>query len=343
MFVTMQDIADRVGLSRPTVSLALAGKGTVSSQTRAFIRKVAVELGYRPHMSARATRQGRTQMVSLLLSTMRHRSDMPMGLFNGVDQALTDHDLHLTITRLPDERLVNEGFVPRILTELMCDGLLINYHASIPTKMVQLIEEYTLPSIWINSQRETDAVCPDDLGAGRMATRLLLEKGHRRIAYVDYVYHVVKSTRDFHYSREDRYQGYAQLMREVGLQPRMICDDPRKAGDIHEHYRAFPSIMKAVLQAPDAPTAVISYGASNMIREVAASCGKSIPQDLAILTFRAADEFLEMVVSRDSGIVIPQYQMGQVAVDMLLQKLESPGVCLPARRLPFTFEQGDST
>jgi DNA-binding LacI/PurR family transcriptional regulator len=45
---TQLDIARKAGLSRPTVSLALNGSPTISAKTRAFVRRVADELGYQP-------------------------------------------------------------------------------------------------------------------------------------------------------------------------------------------------------------------------------------------------------------------------------------------------------
>ncbi len=344
MHVTMQDIARRMGLSRPTVSLALAGKGTVSPETRDAIRKVALELGYRPNSLARATRQGRTNMVGLLLSTQLRRSDLPTGLFNGIDDALSAHGLHMTISRMPDEQLVNEGFVPRILKELMSDGLLINYNANIPQKMIDLIEAHSLPSIWLNCQRDHDAIRPDDFGAGELAVRTLIERGHRRIAYVDYVYHLVQKYRDFHYSRSQRFEGYVHAMRQAGLQPVMISDetDPASSVDIMDQYRTIPPRLCQVLRDDHAPTALICYGNGALIREAAAAVGRHIPRDLSLLLFRSANEFIEPLLTRDSGIIIPQYQLGNISVEMLLRKIEAPQTPLATRVIPFYFQEGES-
>ncbi len=45
-------------------------------------------------------------------------------MWDGIHDELAAHNLHLTMTRLPDERLTDEGVVPKLLREWMADGLL---------------------------------------------------------------------------------------------------------------------------------------------------------------------------------------------------------------------------
>ena len=52
--VTMQVIADQVGFSKNTVSLALRGDSSISAATRELIRKTADKLGYQPNVIARS-------------------------------------------------------------------------------------------------------------------------------------------------------------------------------------------------------------------------------------------------------------------------------------------------
>jgi DNA-binding LacI/PurR family transcriptional regulator len=71
---TLQDIADRVGVARATVSLALSGKGRMSARTRERIRSVAVELNYVPNAVARNLKISRSGSVGLYIP------DNPFGL-----------------------------------------------------------------------------------------------------------------------------------------------------------------------------------------------------------------------------------------------------------------------
>jgi DNA-binding LacI/PurR family transcriptional regulator len=71
---TLQDIADRVGVARATVSLALSGKGRMSAQTRERIRAVAAELNYVPNAVARNLKTSRSGSVGLYIP------ENPLGL-----------------------------------------------------------------------------------------------------------------------------------------------------------------------------------------------------------------------------------------------------------------------
>src|SRR4028118_814127 len=210
MSATQQQIAEALGVSRQAVSFALSGGGTLSQETRAQIIKAATEMGYRPNHSARAMRSGRFDYIALLLSTQTNRTYLPGELFRGILEELALHDLHLNVTRLPDEKLSDQSFVPKIMRELMVDGLLIDYIFNVPEHLIKMIEQHQIPSIWINSQRENDCVYPDDYQGAYKATRHLLGLGHRCIAYVQHPHNM-------HYSARERRRGYEQAMSEANL------------------------------------------------------------------------------------------------------------------------------
>ncbi|MGB4779468.1 LacI family DNA-binding transcriptional regulator [Microbacterium sp.] len=72
--VTLQDIADRVGVTRSTVSNAITGNGRVSESMKEHVLAVARELGYQPNTLARRLRGSRTGIIALRLP--RHTSSM---------------------------------------------------------------------------------------------------------------------------------------------------------------------------------------------------------------------------------------------------------------------------
>ncbi|MCW2514452.1 MAG: transcriptional regulator, partial [Mycobacterium sp.] len=63
MAVRMQDVAREVGVTAATVSLALSGSPRISPATRAKVEQVAREMGYRPHVGARALRTDSTRTI----------------------------------------------------------------------------------------------------------------------------------------------------------------------------------------------------------------------------------------------------------------------------------------
>jgi DNA-binding LacI/PurR family transcriptional regulator len=332
MAISIKTIADECGVSRQAVSNALAGKGRLSPGTRQRIVAVAQELGYRPNSIARTMQSGKFGCVALLMSTDGGRSWMADELLAGIHDELARHDMHLTIARLPDEQFVNDGLVPKLLREWSCDGVLINYIADVPESLVQLIENYHIPSIWLNIRREYDCVHPADFEGAYQATRHLQEQGHRRIAFVEYSFGGGRP----HYSIGDRIGGYERAMHEARLQPQTIRNPQRL------WYSAFVSYSKGWLQQPDRPTAVLTYSEAETMAVVQASTqlGWAMPRDLSLVTFYRSNP-----LSYCFGLsywALPENDMGRIGVQMLQQKIKNPVVPLAPRALPLHYIAGQT-
>ena len=143
----MKQIAEHLGLSLPTVSQVLNNRGQLRPETRRRVLRAAVKLGYRPNTAAKAISTGRFNCIALLLGADPLSGYLNRDMIEGIHDALADRNMHLTITKLPDQKLTDDGYVPKMLRESMADGMLINYKANIPPGMVELIEEDRLPAI----------------------------------------------------------------------------------------------------------------------------------------------------------------------------------------------------
>jgi len=327
---TLKDIATQVGVSEMTVSRALRGTGRMSEATRERIHRAASQLQYRPNAAARSMAQQRFGNVDLLLSSHLSTSLLPSQLLDAMHDVLARRELALTITRLPDEKLTDAGYMPRILRELAADGMLINYNAAIPQRMIDLIEQHHLPSVWLNSKRDHDAVYPDDLAAARSLTRRMLELGHRRVLYVDFTHGPEQTWQ--HYSGIDRRAGYEQAMRGAGLTPHHLGEPAMRTDQ-----RMMTSLI-AALTAPDRPTAVIAYSAMEGRAAVAASiaAGLDMPEHISIACF--ADRVLQDLGPRMATMVIPHQAMGEAAVDMLITKINDGGQAIRPCAVPFELQ-----
>ncbi len=350
--VTIKQIAQHTGLSIRTVGRILSedgagsGSGLHTSSTRERVVSAARELGYRPNASARSMRTGKFGCVALLLSSASaQRSNVPEGLFAGIDDALTEHNLHLTIARVPDEKLKGEEAVPKILREWMADGLLVNYNCYIPQPLLQTLRDPRIPSVWINAKQEANAVWPDDFAAGRTATEDLLARGHRRIAYA------IQEGADSHYSGTDRYEGYASAMRAAGHAPeRLVLPEPAiRQGSTSllppPGWEENGPVWQAdALQTGARPTAIIAYmsNVAYYLMFLAASHGLQAPRDLSIVTF-------EEYTTETTGYMlttwrIPTYRVGQEAVRMLLVRIADPERAeIPPVIVPFAAPDNDVT
>jgi LacI family transcriptional regulator len=325
MAVTLKDIAQRCGVSMQTASMVLnTNQGHLFRlETRKRVLQAAQELGYRPNSSAKAMSSGRFGCAALVLSTDGSRSTLPAGLLAGICDRLSAHDLHLTITRLSDEKLTSEGFVPKILREWMADGLLLNYTDNIPQSLTELIERYSLPSVWINTKRDVDSIYPDDLAAGERATQMLIEVGHRRIAYIHSG--LADGIEEHHYSVKDRREGYLIAMRRAGLEPLML-HGPRTDKSLAQE-------LRELFASPQRPTGIVLYALAPNLAITAASVGLSIPRDLSIVCCAGA-RALDMG-AKVPLLQVPERAMGEAAVEMLIKRIQAPDRHFPSQALPF--------
>lgn len=337
MTVTLKRIAEHCGLSAQTVGYILNGKADLfRPETRDKVLAAARELGYRPNAAAKAMRSGRFGCAALVLSTQPGRSSIFPPLLAGIDDELAKAGMHLVHAPLADERLADTGFVPKILSQVMADGLLINYNAAIPAALIEAIEQHRIPAVWINSQQPYNCVYPDDLGAGRQATEHLLALGRRRIAYVDYSHGSLRPAD--HYSARDRLDGYAQAMRAAGLQSRVIDSEHGLSAG-----QRLPAIL-AWLDAADRPDAVVTYSPRDVgpiLHAATALRRLRVPQDLALATID--DDIADQSGVAVTTVMIPRYDLGRVAVEMLLERIAHPRRELTPRVLPCRLQVGDGS
>jgi LacI family transcriptional regulator len=341
--VTLSHIADHTGVDASAVSRVLGGKARqyrISHTTERRVLRAADELGYRPNASARATRQGCFGSIALILSTHTGRSDLPPDVLAGISSALDASELHLTLARLPDDKLTDAGYVPRILRELSCDGMLIDYTDHIPERMIDLIDDTGQPAVWLNRKREHDCVYPDDLAIGRRATERLLEAGHRRIAYVDWGAGW-KQLDQAHYSQRDRQAGYERAMADAGLAARVIRRDD---SDVVEPLTALHQAMVNLLSRDDRPTAFVTYSRvfAQVIAGAASVCGLSVPRDLSLVTVSYQADVtgagLEIAC-----VMTPGRSYGSAGVKCLLKKIARPATRLAPRPIaPKQFFEGQT-
>lgn len=345
MSVTIKEIARRTGLSIPTVGNVLGRSASrYSPDTRKRVLKAAQEMGYRPNSSARAMRNGRFGCAALVLSRSKQQthSHIPVGLLDGLDDALAQHDMHLTVARLTDEELSSNEFLPKVLRQSMADGMIVNYTHEIPQTMLELIHAHHAPAVWLNAKLTEDCVYPDDRAAAAAATELLLNLGHRRIALLHFIspnvfvgsFEQVKSR--FHYSVLDRAEGYAAAMRAAGCSPLITYQD-RFIQDSEQL-----GACRDLLKRADRPTAVLVYSERDLsgLLCTAAELGLSVPRDLSVMVFHPTEQWV--AGHEVSAVRVPTTEMGRRAVAMLMNKIESPNSTCAAQAVPYGPVSGET-
>lgn len=328
---SLKRIAEMTGLSVPTVVQVLGSCGhRYRKQTRERVQEAAATIGYRPNAAAKALHQGRFGCAAILCGANPWLNLLPQLLVDGIIDELDARNMHLTLARLSNDRFTNEEQLPKVLTQWMADGLLINYNTEIPEQMQQYVKQYHLPAIWLNSKHEYDCVHPDDYGGGKAITERLLKLGHRKIAYVDYNRGLIDPTlHQVHYSSFDRTEGYRAAMASAGLPVYEIRD----IQNVNEKNRLDHTIRW--LSQTDRPTAVIANGLNIGMAawQAALKLGIDVQSQMSIVAF-GHGSYGENHMGLATWIV-PEYKEGREAVSLLCQKIKQPDVALEPVTVPF--------
>ncbi len=335
--ITSVDVAKLAGVSQVTVSRTLSGNTPVSDKTRTRVMEAVQELGYRPNSAARAARTGKTGNIGLLLSTEKSRSRIEPELIQSIHDALNEKNLHLTVSIMKNEQLTDKDKVPRLLTDLLADGLICNYTHDIPPALLEMVSQYNIPVIWVNASFDHDCILPNDFEAGRLATEHLIAQGHRSIGYVAFV-------ESGHYSEESRLAGYQAAMESAGLEPNVrllhTTNLIKKEPTVDDNRL---DLCLSYLQEPDLPTAVVTYSMATVypLWAGAQKLGRNIPEDLSIITI--GDTLKNPFGKTISTVILPAEKIGRQAVEAVLKKVKRPSEKLPPTKIKPVLYVGSST
>jgi len=171
---TLADIAAASGFSTATVSRALHGDSSVTSQTRASVLKVCARLGYKPSLGGRILAQGASAFVGLSLGQTDNSTARYVSLLH---QALS-------------QRLTETGWALRLVTSedfmvsLGAVGAMIVIGTVDNDPRIALCRKKNIPCVAIGYDKFNQGfrVVPDDDGGARLVARHFAETGRKRLA-----------------------------------------------------------------------------------------------------------------------------------------------------------------
>ena len=178
---TLADVASRAGVSTALVSIVMRGASGASDATRARVRRVAEELGYRPDLRARLLRSARSRLLGVVFAV---DSDFHGDLVGGLYAAAERAGYELTLSAVTPDR--DEVRAVNSLLQDRCEALLLLGPQSSAAQLAELAA--ALPVVVVARQVRASAVdvvrTADRLGVHE-AVDHLVALGHRRIAHVD--------------------------------------------------------------------------------------------------------------------------------------------------------------
>ncbi|WP_245570987.1 LacI family DNA-binding transcriptional regulator [Glaciibacter superstes] len=303
--VTIADVAREAGVSVPTVSKVVNGRYGVAPTTFKRVMEVVAALGYETSLVAASLRRQQTNVIGILVAEFESFS---VELLKGISSAATGTGYELLAYSALAPGGVSPGWERRSLSRLA--GTLID-GAIIVTPTV-LIPTTSIPVVAIDphtGQAGPSAIDSDNVDAARVATRYLIELGHRRIAHI-------RGRSDLT-SAQLRETGYRESLEEAG-----IAFDPALVRDGGYQAALTAEAARELLTRQDRPTAV--FAANDMsalgVLAVAHELGLRVPQDLSVIGFDDVPEAARSTPQLTT-MAQPLHELGAQALRMLVDLL----------------------
>lgn len=312
---TILDVAERAGVSKSLVSLAMRGSDQVGAASRKAIFEAAAELGYRPNAAARSLVRQRSFILGVMLSDLHN--PFFAEVVDGIDDAALSagyRALYNSGRRSP--RLEAEAI--ETLLELRVDGLVVAAPAISPKAAVAAAR--SVPTVVVGRATRSpqiDCVTNDDRLGGELVVDHLVSLGHRHIAHI----HGGSGA-----GAHPRRTGYERAMRRHGL-----ASEVRSVTGAYTE-QAGMEAMTELLNSDNRPTAVFAandvaaIGALDVLDER----GLRVPEDISVVGYdntHISGRHRYALTTVDQ----PRSEIGRVAVSLLLERLN--GERIEARRV----------
>lgn len=300
---TMDDVAEKAGVSRALVSLVMRDSPRVSEQSREKVQLAAAELGYRPNQWARNLASGQTNTIGVMLNDLHNPYFTEMA--EGAAAEADSHGLQL---------LINSGWqrpggeIPAIESFLShrADGLLLGS----PELGVEVLEEFAaqIPIVSVSHYsrpRAFDTVSNDEARGAALIVDHLVDLGHTRIAHID---------AGAGAGGLERRSAFSAAMMAHGVAPIVV------EGEFNEE--AGYNGARSLMELRDPPTAIFAandlsaVGALSYLREQEVS----VPDRVSVVGY---DNTILAHVGTNSLTTVhqPRQEIGRRAMQLLLERI----------------------
>ena len=205
---TIRDVAEAAGVSISTVSKALNDGGRMRQETRAHIRAVAAEMGFRPNDLALSLHRNQSSTVGIISTDRFGRFTFP--IVEAMEDAFAGQGIAIFMCNATDDPARERQHIDQLLGKRV-DGIVVTARRADRRPAIG-IPPGLVPVVYVFSQADDPkAACllPDDEGGAVLAVEHLLGLGRRRIAHV---------TGPEHFEAVRlRQKGYRKALRAAGL------------------------------------------------------------------------------------------------------------------------------
>ncbi len=320
MASTISDVARLANVSVATVSRVFSSKPHIREETQKRVLEAAKKLEYHPSRVARTLRVQSSQIIGLIIS------DIQNPFFTALVRAVEDqaylHNLAIFLCNSDETSQKEELYIDLMLAEKVA-GVIITPASESGSKIYKLVQA-GVPVVAVDrsiTDLDVDTVLLDNISAAFELVNFAIGQGHTRIG-------AILGSLEITTGRE-RYQGYKQALERAKLP---IDPDLVRLGIPRESLGY--EFTQEFLHQKNRPTAIftgnnlLTVGALRAIHEA----GLRIPEDISLFGFDDI-QWTSLVTPPLTVVSQPIYQIGQKAVDLILEHIAKPEK--PTSRLVF--------
>lgn len=310
--VRLVDIAERLGITKVTVSKGLRDHPDISEATRRLVKETAAEMGYSPNLLARSLSAQKTYTLGVVVPKIAHT------FFSSVIDAIQDEATaqgYGILLAVSNERAdLERQHIDRLLA-MRVDGLLVSVSKERPVEEVyEQVRSMRIPLVFFDRKIDGmpfSSVTVDDREGAYRAVSHLIEHGYRNIAHV-------AGSSDTAIGRE-RMAGYRDALAKHGIEVDEAWVVEGGFDELHG-YEAGKRLLDrgALPEVIFAVTFPVSLGIYAALREV----DPKLPDEVELIAFGAGG-FDELYLTSHFCVRQPTQQMGKQAVLLLLDEIET--------------------
>ena len=313
---TIKDVARVASVSISTASNALNGKYGVHPATRERIVEIAKQLNYTPNSIAQGLVTNCSKNISIVISGPSSFKLFTNPAFIEVVQSITiklnenGYQALLNIVDMGKE----EEMIPRIVQSRATDAMILIDTRTSDMKLAQVLKEVKIPALSVIRRSPCNnvfSVSVDNHQCGYLATKHLIDMGHRYIGYIGSLPGVSLA--------QQRFEGYRQALAENHL----VAEDLLVVDGDYYQETGLTGIRKLLRQSSKRPTGVfiandlMALGALEALQQE----GLRVPEDISIV---GCDNIPNLHLLRVplTTISIPFGEIGRFAAEKIIGILE---------------------
>jgi DNA-binding LacI/PurR family transcriptional regulator len=311
--VTIKDLARHLNISVATVSRAMRDMPEIKAETREAVLKLAKEWDYQPNLLATNLVKSRTKTIGVIVPDLAYH--FFASVVKGIEEEAIARGYSLLLTQtseLYERELTNvqnlsrgqvEGFIVSISQE------------TTDFEHLKRLQRKGIPLVFFDrdaDEIDVPKVMVDNVGAAYEATKHLIENGSKRIAFLAGPSNVTVSNL--------RQSGYEKAIQDSGLE----LDETLV---VHGNYNLQQAIelTNELFELENPPDGLVVVSDRLALGAIAALRKKNIriPEDVAIVSFND-EPICSIVTPTLSSVAQPTFEMGKMAIMLLINQIENP-------------------